>query len=881
MRPGEKSMNTKITGLSSKQVIASRKIYGINQMPRPKSKTAWDFLKQVFQDRLNIVLSIMTLIFLVLGLVGYGSISEAIGIGAVLVVMSITTVTTKLKSQRSAEELYQKSSMQNVTVIRNGTPLEIDSTQVVVDDVVVLRAGEKICADGYIIYGEIEVNNSILNGESTECKKIPVPKNYVFDGKAPITSDSYTDSYSVFSGTTVLSGKAYMRVARIGANTENAKIMATLYSIDEVKTTLQIQLDNMAALISKFGSICALVIFFVLLAVNIFSVDFVFDASLIYVVFGSLTVALTIFVAAVPEGLPFIIGIITSQNVNRMIKSNILAKNPQKIPEAGNIQLLCTDKTGTLTYGFLQAVNNFAGDGTDIGFDKNSKNKTKEMFFENISLTCDCMFDKRNNIIGGNMTGRALFLAVKKFADYITDLQHKNNISDRIVFNSARKFSAVQTSGRGAMCFYMGAPEMILSHAKSYIDKDGRKKALNHQLMNDLIKQNAKKAMRLVATAFSNTWTDGHILPDDLVLISVVAMRDKVRPGVHDVIGAMSKSGVQVMMITGDILDTGYAIACDCGIITSDTDLAITANDFDKMSDDEARRSLSKIKVIARATPGTKLRLVQLAQSLNLCIGMCGDGTNDAPALKRADVGFAMGDGTDVCKESGDIIITDNNFISIANCILLGRTFMHNVVNFLKFQLPINFTLVVASILFPIIFGLDAFTAVQILLVNIVMDSLNSLAFGGEPPRKEYLMEPAKGKDAPLLSGAQIKSIIWSTFTFCCIFAVLAGLNTRGIFGTDSSYMSARFALLIIMAVMNGFVVRSNGWNIFAGLRNNKMFVYVAFGILLSTVFAVSFGGAFLQLAPLSLMQWLIVFGLSILVIPVNVLYTKVIKKYK
>ena len=241
MHPGEKSMNTKITGLSSKQVIASRKIYGINQMPRPKSKTAWDFLKQVFQDRLNIVLSIMTLIFLVLGLVGYGNISEAIGIGAVLVVMSITTVTTKLKSQRSAEELYQKSSMQNVTVIRNGTPLEIDSTQVVVDDVVVLRAGEKICADGYIIYGEIEVNNSILNGESTECKKIPVPKNYVFDSKAPITSDSYTDSYSVFSGTTVLSGKAYMRVVRIGANTENAKIMATLYSIDEVKTTLQIQ----------------------------------------------------------------------------------------------------------------------------------------------------------------------------------------------------------------------------------------------------------------------------------------------------------------------------------------------------------------------------------------------------------------------------------------------------------------------------------------------------------------------------------------------------------------------------------------------------------------------------------------------------------------
>lgn len=874
-------MRTKITGLSSKQVVFNRNKYGVNQMPRPKSKTVWDFLKEVFQDRLNIVLSIMTLVFLVLGLAGYGSVSEAIGIGVVLLVMSITTVTTKLKSQRSAEELYQKSSIQNVTVIRNGVPLEIDSTQVVIDDVVILRAGEKICADGYIIQGEIEVNNSILNGESAECKKTPVPKNYVFDDKALITSDSYTDAHNVFAGTTVLSGKAYMRVARIGSNTENAKIMATLYSIDEVKTTLQIQLDNLAALISKFGSICALIIFFVLLFVNIFATNFVLDSSLVYIVFGSLTVALTIFVAAVPEGLPFIIGIITSQNVNRMIRSNILAKNPQKIPESGNIQLLCTDKTGTLTHGFLQAVNNFTGDGTDIGFDKDLQNKTKEMFFESIALTCDCSFDKRNNIIGGNMTGRALFLAVKKFAKYITDLQHKNTISDRIVFNSAHKFSAVKTSGRRAKCFYMGAPEIVLANAKTYIDTDGKIKPLNHDMIKVLIKQNAKNAMRLIATAFSYTWGSEKAMPDDLVLISIVAMRDKVRPGVHDVIKTISKSGVQVMMITGDILDTAYAVAYDCGIITSDTDLAITANDFDKMSDDEARRSLSKIKVIARATPGTKLRLVQLAQSLNLCIGMCGDGTNDAPALKRADVGFAMGDGTDVCKESGDIIITDNNFISIANCILLGRTFMHNVTCFLKFQLPINFTLVIASILFPVIFGLDAFTAVQILLVNIVMDSLNSLAFGGEPPRKEYLLEPAKGKNAPLLSGVQIKSILWSTFVFCCMFIVLAISNAYNLFDTEATYMSARFALLIIMAVMNGFVVRANDWHIFTGLRNNLMFVYVAFGILLATFLAVSFGGAFLQLLPLNWGQWLVVFCLSVLVVPINMVYRLVMQKHK
>jgi magnesium-transporting ATPase (P-type) len=191
--------------------------------------------------------------------------------------------------------------------------------------------------------------------------------------------------------------------------------MSSLYSINELKTTLQIQLDNMATLISKLGSVCALIIFAVLLTVNLYATDFVLDTNFIYTVFSSLTVALTIFVAAVPEGLPFIIGIITSQNVNRMIKANILAKNPHKIPEAGNIQLLCTDKTGTLTKGFLQPVHNFSGNGTDIGFGKNDKDKIKEHFFTNIALTCDCTFDARNSIVGGNMTCRALFLAVKKY----------------------------------------------------------------------------------------------------------------------------------------------------------------------------------------------------------------------------------------------------------------------------------------------------------------------------------------------------------------------------------------------------------------------------------------------------------------------------------
>ena len=856
------------SGLSNAQVIANRERFGTNEMPRPKLKSGWQFFIEVFQDKLNIVLLIMMCMFIALSAFGYGSVFEAMGIGIVLCVVAVTTVATKLRGQRSAEELRIKSSMLNVDVVRGGKIIRIPSVDVVVDDIVILRAGEMIPADGYVVAGAIAVNNAILNGESDECEKTAVAHNFIYDYDAKITGDTYTDKHSVFSGTTVLSGECKMRVARVGASTENAKIMSTLHSIDTVKTTMQIQLDNLAEKISKVGSICAAVIFLVLLIVNIQTSGLAADASLVYMIFSALTVALTIFVAAVPEGLPFIIGIITSQNVATMIKNNILAKNPNKIPEAGNIQILCTDKTGTLTRGVIEPVYNYSGDGSEFGFGRVTNNSVSEKFLNVVALTSGANYATDGSVVGGNLTGRALFGATKKIAKHITKIQHDISVTDRIVFNSANKFSAAKASD--GVCYYLGAPEVVLTHAKYYINPDGDVCPINCDVISDLIKQNASRAMRLVATAYSNTWAHDDTLPDDLIFVSLVAMRDQVRQGVPKVVASMCKSGIQVMMITGDILDTARAIAIDCGIMCNDGDIAITAAEFENMSDKDAKKVLSKIKVIARATPDTKLRVVKLAQSMKLCIGMCGDGTNDAPALKRADVGFAMGDGTDVCKESGDIIITDNNFLSIANCILLGRTFVHNVISFLKFQLPINFALVVLSIIFPLILGFDAFTAVQILIINIVMDSLNSLAFGGEPGRPEYLSEPAKGKNAPLISRAVLSQVIWTTIGFVAVFGILALPAVRAYFDVPATYMSARFALLVIMAIVNGFCVRVDGFNIFRRLRANPMFMVVAFGVIAATVLCVSFGGAVLQVAPLNAHQWAIVFALSLLIIPVN-----------
>lgn len=864
---GEMQMN--FTGLSAAQVAQSRKKYGRNEIPAPKLKTPWQFFIEVFQDKLNLILLILMLIFIGLGTMGYGSIPEAIGIGVVLMVVTLTSVMTKLKSQRAAEELRKKASQIYANVIRNGVVRRIDGSEIVVGDIVLVQAGETICADGYLIDGHISVNNAILNGESDECHKSPAPRNYKPDNDRKINMDDYVDRHSVFGGTTVLAGEGKIRITKIGMRTENAKIMASLHSIDELKTTLQIQLDNLAGKISKFGSICAVAIFVVLFLVHTGG-NISFNMQTLYTAFKTLTVALTIFVAAVPEGLPFIIGIITGQNVRTMIKNNILAKNPNKIPEAGNIQLLCTDKTGTLTSGLLEPIYNYMANGQDMGFNQSTGGYAKQMFLNAVALANNVSYTPSGSVTGGTSTSRAIFKTLRPFHAYITQIQQKNVIAEKQAFDSARKFSGAKVKGKTGMSYFMGAPEKILGHAKYFIDEKGEKHKIQQKVIDKLIRDCTRRSMRVVATAFSQSWVSDGELPDDLIFVSLVAMRDQIRPGVPKVINTLNKSGVQVMMITGDILDTARAIATECGIINDKSDLAMTADMFEKMSDTQAKKALRNIRVIARATPETKLRIVKLAQAQNMCIGMCGDGTNDAPALKRADVGFAMGDGTDVSKDSCDIIITDNNFISVTNSILLGRTFVHNVLNFLKFQLPINFTLVILSIIFPLFFGIDAFSAVQILIINIVMDSLNSLAFGGEPGHPEYLQEPVQPKNAPLLTAPTIKHIAWSTIGFVIVFGIMAMPCVRQYFATETTYMAGRFALLVIVAIINGFFVRTNGYNPFTRLRKNPMFIYVALGIVAGTIACVSFGGNALQLAPLTLTQWVIVAGLALLIVPFN-----------
>lgn len=875
-RKGDK-MNK--TGLIESEVLDSRKKYGDNRLPEPKLKSAFSFFMDTFKDKLNLILLCMLIVFTIMAVLGQGSLSEPAGIAVVLVSIAFIGMNTNLKSQKSTKELRDKTAVHYCNVLRSGKIQILNTDDIVVGDIIFIESGEAIYADGYLLEGTVHVDNSVLNGESKECLKSPI-KNYGHDPNKIISGDDYVDQNSLFAGAIITEGEGKMVVTKVGVNTVNGQTITAMHDVKEKKTSLEIQLSDLADQISKFGYIGALVITIALLGTQILNYGFseYFSGGWMLVIKNILTIittALTIIVAAVPEGLPLIINIITAQNAKVMLKNNILAKHTNKIPECGNIQLLCTDKTGTLTCGKLIPVKIINGAGEEIP----GKSELRNIFNKNIVLNSSSMLGENGKALGGNATERALLTLVSN-SEYI-DIKESVAVVDKLPFNSQNKFSSITVKEESRIVtLYKGAPEKLLRNASTYVDNTGKKCELNREIIEELIKNFTSKAMRVIATAYYNGKTENGTLPDNLIITAFVAIRDDVRAEVPEAVKEMNGAGVQVMMVTGDVLDTAKAIAVDAGLITKEDDIMMSANEFDDLSDTQAKNLLPRIKVIARATPKTKLRIVQLAQELNLCVGMTGDGTNDAPALKAADVGFSMGSGTDVCKEAGDIIITDDNFVSITASVLLGRTFMHNVLKFLKFQLPINVSMVLLSILYPILFGVEAIAAVQILVINIIMDGLNSLSFGGEPSKKEYMLERPIPKGAKLLNKETVCQIAVSTIGFIIIFMITAVPGIRNIFGSEEHYLTVRFAMLVIMATINGFNIRTDHLNLMKGIEKNKLFIKVALSIFVGVALLVTFGGSLIHTTSLTLNQWLLMGVLSVLIVPIDII-RKILLKIK
>lgn len=866
-------------GLKSSEVEVSRTTYGSNKLPEPELKKWYHFAKEALTEPITMILIIIALFQLVLGAMGVMSLSEPVMIIVVLAIVTGIAIKTGLGVQKSAAELRAKTAVRYCDVVRDGSVQTINKDDLVVGDLVLLRTGQEIFADGFIVDGEISVNNAAINGETKECRKIP-SANYKHVKTTSTTA--YTDQCSLFAGTVIMSGEGKMIVTDVGVNTVNGDTLVKMQTLEPPKTALDIALDHLCDFISKWGTIAAALAFVIMTITGILnagSLSQYFSGSIlesIQKVAQNVSNALTIIVAAVPEGLPLIVKLVTKQNVSTMEKFNILAKNTGKIPELAYVNLICTDKTGTLTTGEMTSTVMINGNCQDI-FNKESS--LNELIDLNICMNNSAVFDSNGNITGGNSIDRAVLDMLSP--EDAQKIQNKAIMKKRVPFSSENKFSAV-TLNNGANDFtvYKGAPEKLIEKCKFYLDNDGIVTELTEEKRKALkshIKGLTEKAMRCIALTISDKTDDD--LPDEMNLLGVIGVVDPVRNEVPEAVKIAHKAGIQVIEITGDCMETAKAVAMEAGIYKPG-DLAVTNDEFEAMSDVKVKEIIPQLRVISRCSPNTKLRLVTLAQEIGMSVAMTGDGVNDAPALKKADVGFGMQDGSDVAKEAADIVLTDNNFASVVKAVELGRTFMHNIMMFLEFQLPINISLLILSMVFPIISGGSALlAAVQILIVNIIMDSLNSLSFGGEPPKEEYMNEEPIMKGSGLFIRGAKGRIALSSIVFIALFGVITFGPVGNMFATKLSAMTARFALLCLMAVFNGFTIRTDSMNLFKGIKNNKLFVYIALGIFAMAVVLCNFVGNLVQTTPMDVKQWIVVLVTAFMVVPVDWIRKAIYKK--
>ena len=861
-----------IKGLNKDQVEQSRKLHGDNIIHEAEQETFWDKFKGAFDDPMIKLLLVIAAIMAIMAVMGYAEFGEIIGIVISVLLVTGISAKTEIASDNEYRKLKDSTKKEVCKVHRDGKVVEVEINELVVGDLVILQSGDKIPADGYLYQGELRVDNSALNGEAEECRKVAVSDFKAYKElamTADVTGDTFVDAHSLFRGAVVFNGEGIMEITKVGMKTMMGA-MAEDMADDEVESPLKVKLAKLASQISMFGYIGSVVIALALLAHKVviaggFADYFANGGVMVFKdVLEAIMLAVVIVVMAVPEGLPLMIAIVLMRNTAKMLQNNVLVRKPIGIETAGSLNILFSDKTGTITKGELEVVEFFDGDLKDSYKDGS---KIKEMMALCIGKNTGSMFDANGKVIGGNATDKALL-------NFLTQAE-MNKLEDLKVeksqgFNSANKYSASQLSSKTV---YKGAPERLLTKATKMLDENGNVVAIDKKKINDKIDRLAERAMRVLSFAYSESELIEDTLPDDLVMVGFVGIRDDVRPEAKQAIKEVQNAGVQVVMITGDRKETAVAIAKEAGLLNSKSDVALTSEELNKMSDKEVKAILPNLKVIARALPTDKSRMVKLAQELNLVCGMTGDGVNDAPALKRADVGFAMGSGTDVAKEAGAIVILDDNFKSIENAILYGRTIYNNILKFIKFQLTINVGAVAVCAIAPF-FGIEEpLKITHILWINLVMDGLGALALGSEPALKKYMLEKPKSRTQSIVSAKMMNQILFAgAWVAVLSFAFLKAPFFINMFANTEEHMTAYFSMFVLCAVFNGFNVRSNTINIFEHIKENMSFLKVMGVIVIVQAALTLVGGELFSCTPITVNHWLVIIAMAFTIIPVDMI---------
>lgn len=859
-------------GLNNEEVKENRKKYGSNNISGKNTNTFFNLFIETLGDPIIKIL-IIALAVKTIFLFKYFDYFETIGIVIAILVASLISAISEYGSNKAFERMQEESSKINVRVRRNKKIIEISIDDIVKNDVIILSSGEKIPADGILIRGKLSVDESSLNGESKEVYK-------------ELTKDIniISDKNKVYRGTTIYDGTAEVLITKVGMDTLYGKMAKELTTGEDI-SPLKLRLTNLAKIISKIGYIAAILIaisylfskIFILNNFNLSIIKAIPLNTIIGYILEAMTLAVSVLVMAVPEGLPMMITLVLSTNSKKMLKNKVLVRKMVGIETAGSLNILFTDKTGTITNGKMEVISILDGSLNEYTNINELLPSYRQILIDSIIYNNDSEYDSTTNkIIGGNITDKALL----SFAG-----QNKKDtikIIDKIMFNSQNKYSiSIIEKNNKKIKLIKGAPDVLLKYTTNYIDENGKSKYLDKEKLMSIIKEKTNKGIRAIAISTSQS-----IYPTDNIrrniLVGIIFIKDEIRKEARDGLNLIKSAGINTIMVTGDSKETATSIAKEVGIVSNNDDVILSSNELSKINDDELKKIILRLKVVSRALPEDKKRLVLLSKELGLVTGMTGDGVNDCIALKKADVSFAMGSGTEVAKEASDIVILDDNIVSISKAILYGRTIFKNIRKFIIFQLSVNVSAILLALIGPFIGVPSPITVVQMLWINMVMDTLAGLAFSYEVPRIEYMKEPPKKKEENILNKYMINEILSSglySLVLCIIFLKLPII--KSLFVDNNHFMTSFFCLFIFLATFNAFNARTHRLNIFAHLSENKIFLLIILFIIIVQISITYSGITIFQTTRINIKELLITIVLSFSIIPLDIIRKIITKKTK
>lgn len=874
----QRNTGTELSGLADEEVLASRREHGTNVMTKKKQKGFWGhFLSNLGDPVIRILLSALAVNLL---LIFQGSDwVETVGIAIAVFLATLISTLSEHGSARAFERLSEQSANVDCRVRRGGTVRHVPLSDIVVGDVILLSAGEMIPADGHILLGEIRVDQSAMTGEGKEIRKAP----------SPDSSLSPAAPSSLLRGCTVTAGSCEMQVMGVGDATFLGQISKEI-QLETRESPLKIRLTKLAKQISLLGYAAAILVALAYLF-NVFVLDSGMQREVIlwklrdlpYLLshlFHAFTLGLTVVVVAVPEGLPMMIAVVLSSNIRKMVRDHVLVRKPVGIEAAGSMNILFTDKTGTLTAGKMTVTSCLLAGREERAFSsvihrEDALSRLLQLAFHyGTDATPGLDTNGARIAMGGSATDRALLTGV------LSGPCPAASVLSRLSFDSSRKYAAVTLESEERLTLVLGAPDRLLPYATAALTERGEPTAFSRRYMEQQIAKKTLKGERVLAVALSRDGVDAARFENgicgSLTFVAAVSLSDPLRPEAAGSVAELQDAGIQVVMITGDHRETARTLAKKCGILNTQNDLILTGEELSALSDLQVKECLPRLAVVARALPTDKSRLVRLAQEMELVCGMTGDGINDAPALRRADVGFAMGAGTQVAKDAGDVIILDNNLASIVRAVLYGRNIFKSIRKFITLQLIMNFCAVCVTVICPFL-GIDApVTVVQMLWINIIMDTLGGLAFAGEAPLRSCMQEPPKKRGEPILNRYMINEILLlGSFTVALCLFFLKSPTVTSIFRPHENnlyLMTAFFALFIFTSVFNCFNARTDRLNLFAGLGRNTIFLLIMGAILLIQLLFVYLGGSVLRTAPLTPTELITTMLLSLSVFPAELI---------